>query len=302
MAVGSNPTGLIRTCSLTVERAAHNGLVGGSIPSGSTNLIEGDMVFHIQWRANEGLGDFISGLCYAHSSVIKYQRPVRITFHWPNAENFLYSKDDTESIYDRFQHVLSYMRPVDNLTIDHIFESRPKFRFINNLEEFNPMHGLWYPKELVTVEKGLVVLWTSRYNTKFVGYEKDPAHNVWDKVTNRLVSCGYHVAEVTYRTPISEMMDLIRRCEFGIGYQGMAMQLYKFMWKPLVVISGRVKWCKLLTPQAHIIDDPNLFLGDIQEYVKESKKAISDSLNKHQIYLADIQDPMKHPLYGKEKY
>ena len=260
------------------------------------------MTLHIQWRANEGLGDFISGIGYAHSSVIKYQRPVRVTFHWPNTENFLYSAKDTESIYDRFQCVLGYMRPVEGLTIEHIFDSRPKFRYINNLEEFNPMHGLWYPKDPVIIEKNLVVLWTSRHNTKFVGYEKDPAHDIWDKVIDNLISRNYRVTEITYRTPINEMMDLIHRCEFGIGYQGMAMQLYKFMWKPLIVISGRVKWCKFLTPQAHTISDPNLLLGNVEQYVKESKQAISDTLNNHQMYLADFQDPMKHSFYGKEKY
>lgn len=260
------------------------------------------MNFHIQWRSNEGFGDFISGIGYAHSSVIKYQRPVRVTFHWPNAENFLYTAKDTESIYERFQCVLDHMRPIDGLSIDHIFDSIPKFRFINNLEEFNPMHGLWYPKKPVTIEKDLVVLWTSRHNTKFVGYEKDPAHDYWDQITNALVSYGYRVIEVTYRTPIHEIMNLISRCEFGIGYQGMAMHLYKSMWKPLVVVSGRMKWCKFLSPQACVISDPNLLLGDIEKYVKMSKQAISDTLNKHQMYLSDIQDPTKHPLYGKEKY
>jgi hypothetical protein len=257
------------------------------------------MTFHIQWRANEGIGDFVSGICYAHSSVLKYQKPVRATFHWPNRKDFLFAPDDTESIYDRFECVLNHLKSVDGLTVDHVFESQPKFRYINLLDEFNPMHGLWYTKQPTIIESGLVVLWTSRHNTKFVGYQKDPAHDMWDEIVKRLEMRGYNIVEVTYRTPIKEMIDLIHRCEFGLGYQGLAMHLYKFMWKPLIVISGRAKWCRFLVPQAYTLDDPKLLLGDIARYADKSKGIMEKLLIDHKRYLNDYHNPIMHPLYEK---
>lgn len=257
--------------------------------------------FRIDWRSKEGYGDFITGLGYSHSSVLKYQRPVHINFHWPNPKNYLLSDKDKEPIFFRFEHVFSWFKPVKNLTITHQFNSIPDYRFINELEEFNPLHGLWYSNKQLSVQSGLVVLWTSRYNLSFPGYHKDPLYDHWDKIVDQLKLLGYTVVEVTYRTPIKEVMNLIAKCEFGIGYEGMIHQLFKFMWKPLIVCSSRVDLTKLLIVQASIITDPaQLIYKDISRYIIESKNNIRKALMQHKKYVEDIQDPTKHPLYNKK--
>lgn len=256
--------------------------------------------FNIAWRAKEGYGDFITGLCYAHSSVIKYERPVNITFHWPNPKHYLLSNIDKESILYRFEHILTWLRPVSTLTISHEYSSVPEYRFINELEEFNILHGLWYPKNPTIVEKGLVVFWTSKHNLEFPGLHKDPLYHYWDQIVEDLRLLGYNVVEVTYRTPIAEVMDLINRCEFGIGYEGMIHQLFKFMWKPLIVGSQRVSLTRLLAPQAAIVTKPTpLIQGKLLELLKESKSNIKKLLVQHEQYINNNQDPTKHELYNK---
>lgn len=257
--------------------------------------------FRIEWRSKEGYGDFITGLCYAHSSTIKYQRPVHINFHWPNPKDYLLSSKDKESIYFRFNHILSWLKPVDGLTITHQFSSVPKYRFINELEEFNPIHGLWYPSKTLPTETGLVVFWSSRHNLEFPGYHKDPLYNHWDLIINQLKVLGYNVVEVTYRTPIEEAMNLIARCEFGIGYEGMIHQLFKFMWKPLIVASQRIKLTELLCIQACIITKPEEIIEkDINLLIRLSEKNIKKYMIAHEQYMNDIQDPCLHQLYNKE--
>lgn len=257
--------------------------------------------FNIEWRAAEGYGDFITGLGYAHASTIKYQRPVHINFHWPNPKGYLLSNIDREPIYDRFNHILSYMRPVENLTISHEFSSKPRFRFINELEEFNPIHGLWYTKDKEKIRKGLVVFWTSKHNLKFPGYHKDPLYDYWDQVRTNLEKEGYDVIEITYRTPIIEVMKLITTCEFGIGYEGMIHQLFKFTWRPIVVASQRVKLSRLLAPQAKIVSKPeDLLYNHITHHIAQSKKNIKNLLLEHNYWINDKQDPTMHSLYNKE--
>lgn len=257
--------------------------------------------FRIEWRSKEGYGDFITGLGYAHSSVHKYQRPVHINFHWPNPKDLLLSEKDKESIYFRFNHILTWLRPVSGLTISHQFESVPRYRFINELEEFNPLHGLWYPSKRLPTDPKLVVFWSSRHNLVFPGYHKDPLYDHWNAVVDRLTSMGYIVKEVTYRTPVSRAMDLIAKCQFGIGYEGMIHQLFKFMWKPLVVASQRVSLSRLLCAQAAIVTKPEqLVSGDIERYVQDSRLNIKKLLIKHREYINDVQDPTTHPLYNKE--
>ena len=257
------------------------------------------MTFNIEWRSNIGYGDFITGLGYAHSATIKYGRPVHINFHWPNARDKKQSELDPETMYYRFNHILEYMRPVEGLTISHQWQSIPDYRFINELEEFNPIHGLWYPKNEPPVEKKLVVHWSSIYNLTFPGYHKDPIHDYWGVVIKELKDKGYKVKEVTYRTPVAEAMDLINRCEFGIGYEGMIHQLFKFMWKPLVVASQRVSLTRLLAAQGAIVTKPeDLLHGDINKLVDESKQRINDCLIQHKKYVEDKQDPTLHELYN----
>lgn len=258
------------------------------------------MTLEIEWRSQEGYGDFITGMCYAHSSVIKYQRPVKINFHWPNPKDFLLSDEDKESINYRFNVILDYLRPVDGLTITHTYSSIPEYRFINELEEFNPIHGLWYPKHELITEPGLIVHWSSRHNLTFPGYHKDPLYDYWEEIVDDLRKIGYNVVEVTYRTPIKEVMDLMCRCEFGLGYEGMIHQLFKFLWKPTVIASKRVSLTRLLQAQGCIISHPSQLLGqDIMPYVNESKQRIKRLLVRHEQYLNNKQDPTLHPLYNK---
>lgn len=258
------------------------------------------MTFNIEWRSKEGYGDFITGMCYAHSSVLKYQRPVHIRFHWPNPEGHLLSSIDKEPIVDRFNHILSYMKPVKGLTISHKYSSTPTWRFINELEEFNPLHGLWYTNKSYPVEKKLVAFWTSKHNLVFPGYHKDPLYDHWHIVKSNLENLGYNVVEITYRTPIAEVMKIITTCEFGVGYEGMIHQLFKFTWRPIVVASQRVKLSKLLAIQGAIVTKPPQLLEEnILRYVEQSQKNIDRLAIEHLKYINDVQDPTLHPLYNK---
>lgn len=255
---------------------------------------------NIEWRSQEGYGDFITGLGYAHSSTIKFKQPIHINFHWPNPKDHLLSEKDTESILYRFNYIKSRMREVDGLTIEHTFSSTPPWRFINELEEFNPLHGLWYPKEELITEKGLVVVWSSRHNLTFPGYHKDPVYDWWDMVMNKLTIDGYNVKEITYRTPVSEAMDWMERCEFGVGYEGMIHQLFKFLWKPTVIASQRIGLSRLLAIQGHIVTDYKpLLYGDIQTLVNKSRENILRIKIEHQRYLDDYYNPHEHKLYNK---
>lgn len=258
-------------------------------------------MFHIQFRSAEGYGDFITGLSYAHSSVLKYQRPVNITFHWPNAKDHLLSKIDKESILYRFNHILEWMKPVEGLTIDHKFKSSPPWRFINELEEFNLVHGLWYPSKTLPTDENLVVYWSSRHNLEFPGYHKDPLYDQWDQVVQSLESLGYNVVEVTYRTPIKQTMDLMARCKFGIGYEGMIHQLFKVLWKPTIIASQRVELTRLLCPHSHIITSYDDFINtDLHKMIRNSQKLLKQYEEKLEQYINEKQDPTKHKLYNVE--
>lgn len=259
-------------------------------------------MLNVEWRTGIGYGDYVTGLGYAFTSCIKYQTPVNINFHWNHSEDHLFSQLDTETIVERCNYIQSIMKPHPLVSVSHSFNSKPKFRFINQLDEFNPLHGLWY-STLKPLTSKKVVVWTSRYNLDFPGVDKDPAYYCWEDIIQKVRNAGYQPIEVTYRTPVKEVVSLINECAFGIGYDGLVHQLFKFLWKPLIVFCHRQSLNSLLIPQANLVRYPENFLaGDIQSYINKSKQLVEVTRIKYQEYLDDKMSANEHRLYNTPIY
>lgn len=256
------------------------------------------MTFQIEWNTGVGYGDFVTGLGYAYTSRIRYQRPVQITFHWKNSKSFLYHKSDPETIVDRCNFINSTMVQDSSVHVVHNYNSKIDFRFYNQLEEFNPLHGLWYYSKPLGDSK-TVVLWTTDGNLEFPGTNKDPVNRDWYRVKNKLNDSGYDVVEVTYRTPVKDVVELISNCSFGVGYDGLAHQIFKFMWKPLIVFCERKELNSLLVPQAVLEDDVDRFVNsNIDWYVNKSKTKVENVKQLYSEYLNRKEDPSEHRLYN----
>jgi hypothetical protein len=251
----------------------------------------------VKWKTGVGYGDFVTGLGYAHTASIKYQIPVDIEFHWNHSKDHLFSPKDPETIVDRCNYVYSVMKQNPMVTMSHKFDANAKFRFYNQLDEFNPLHGIWYSSLKNTTKLKHVALWTTENNLSFPGIFKDPVNNRWNEVREKLSDCV--IEEITYRTPVREAIEIIRRCEFGIGYDGLAHQLFKFMWKPLIVFCKRIKLNRLLIPQAHLIETLNEFLyTDTNILVNESRRRIEFVKKQHEDYMNEKMNPNEHRLFN----
>lgn len=258
---------------------------------------------NIEWRSGIGYGDFVTGLGYSRNWAIKTKREINITFHWNHEKSFLFSKKDPETIIDRFNYINSILIPNNNVYIDHKFNSNPKFRFINQLDEFNPLHGLNSSIFDNITKSNKVVIWTTNNNISFPGTIKDPVNEKWKDIISLLKEDGYEVVEVDYRTPIVDVIEHIRTCSFGIGYDGLVHQLFKFMWKPLIVFCKRFDLVELLIPWAYKLKDANEFLfSDYTKYIKISEKLMHDYKNRYKNYLNEYVEIEKHGLYNTPIY
>lgn len=254
---------------------------------------------NVEWRTGIGYGDFVTGLGYARNLQAKNDVDVNIKFHWIFNQYEKYSPNDPETLYERFEYINSILVPNTNITYQHEFKSTPSFRFHNQLDEFNYLHGL-SRTTLPTEKKNLVVVWTTRNNIEFPGEWKDPVHKDWSLIINILKHYGYEVVEVDYRTPIKEVIELIRVCKFGIGYDGLIHQLFKFMWKPLIVFCKRTELNKLLMPWAHLMSSVNDFVNsDINEVIELSNVKMNTIDLEYSRYLRKPFDFDTHPLYNK---
>lgn len=254
-------------------------------------------MFEIKWGTGVGYGDFVTGLGYAHSSAIKYQTPVNIEFHWNHSKDHLFSHLDSETIVERCDYIHSIMRPLPIVSVSHVFDSNPDLRFYNQLDEFNPLHGLWYTDIPANTEPKHVALWTTDFNVSFPGHWKDPVNKRWKDIRSKL--SNYVIEEITYRTPVKEAIEIINRCEFGIGYDGLAHQLFKFMWKPLFVFCDR-KWLNnILVPQAVLLSNADEFINaNVDELLIQAQEKVDRVKKNHLVYINTKMKANEHPLFN----
>lgn len=255
---------------------------------------------HLNFKANFGYGDFISNLAYAYNASIKYKVRVNATFHWEHSRNFKHHIDDPETIIDRFYAIKEDITPNKNCYIAVKSNSKVDYRYINNLDYKNPIHAYYSSKRPIT-NNGHILLWRSTFNSYFPGYEKDPLYNDWEDLINFCEKNGYSVKEVTYRTPVREVLDLISKCDMGIGYDGMIHQLFKIYKKPLIVFCKRYTLNRYLVPHAALENSfENFKKNGIDYYRFMSKKRLKKTIKDYYAWLAETQNPLDHPLFNKK--
>jgi hypothetical protein len=254
-------------------------------------------MLNVKWSTGIGYGDFVTGLGYAHTSAIKYQTPVNIEFHWKHSQDHLFSANDPETIVDRCNYIHSIMRLLSQVSVSHVFNSDPDWRFYNQLDEFNPLHGLWYSTIKPKTEKKHVAIWTTDFNVSFPGKFKDPVNKKWNDIRHKL--SDYVLEEITYRTPVKEAIEIVNRCEFGIGYDGLAHQLFKFMWKPLFVFCER-KWLNnILVPQAILLSHAGEFIDNkSDDLLLQAHEKVNRVRLEHLAYINKKMKADEHPLFN----
>lgn len=241
----------------------------------------------LKWRGGIGYGDTLNAITYSHSCTVRYNQPVYTTIHWPFPCNYKHSAQDPETVVDRFSYVANTMASGRyNVFFNHVFLNKtPPFRYINNPDYDNPLHGVWYHNQQQSVTKKIVV-WSSRHNVESVGHFKDPSIELWDQLIDWLTNQGYQVVEVTYRTPIEEVIQHINECCVGIGYDGMIHQLFKYLWKPIIVVCERFELNQLLVPQAALVGSiDEIYNYGLDVLSKQSEINMRRVKKAHQRYL-----------------
>lgn len=248
------------------------------------------MTLNMKWKCGIGYGDFVSGLCAAHTYSVKSEMPVHIVFYWNHSKDFLYSPLDPEPITYRCDYIFRCMKKIDGVSIDHVFNADVPFRTYNNLDEKNPLHNKWYLGLSSNTKPKHVALWTTEHNTYYPGIIKDPIGKNWDLIRKKLD--GYKIEEITYRTPVNEVVDIINRCEFGIGYDGSVHQLFNFVWKPIFIFCRRLVLNEYLVPQSITFTGTSKFLKmDLGEMIDAAHKKVEAVQMKYDEYLNEKINP-----------
>lgn len=201
----------------------------------------------IQWKGKIGYGDIVSPICYAHNLSHKLQIPVNLTFRWEHGVTQKIHPRDPETLWERASFIdrMCYKGSTQVMVV-HRFENPLDINHTNydwNVVGKDPYHNYWFPSDPNPVKRTsrLIVVNSTEENVvslKDYGKSwKDPAANYWPDIIKALKKKQYGVEIVDYRTPINDLIKMLRTASGFVGYHGTAAWPAKFMHTPSILFA-----------------------------------------------------------------
>jgi hypothetical protein len=250
----------------------------------------------IQWKGKIGYGDIISPICYAHNVSFKLETPVRLTFRWSHGPVHKIHPSDPEALWQRasFFDMLCEKQGTD-VTLIHKFDHPLDINHTNydwNILRNDQYHNHWFPKQPHIGGTNLIVVNSTQGNTKSLKEYgkawKDPVAEYWPDVIQQLTK-KYEVVVVDYRTPVDQLVDLLRKARGFVGYHGTAAWPAKFMKVPSVLFTDGAKLSRNAFPDAYISVKKNLFgdIGGIEQCLDCASERIAINNHMYGDYMPD---------------
>jgi len=270
----------------------------------------------ITWRGTPGVGDFMWALNSAHKYAYVNKIKVNLEFQWEHDEDYLHHFEEEETIIERLNYIHNFYHRKDDVQVTHVFNAKGRYsdwkysddlitneegrlrqvakrnvrknRFWFQSGKFSDEPGGdapetdWIFREDAFTEtyiRNKVVIWRPIFNSEVPRTWKNfLTVEQWDDIISMLRRAGLDITELTYRTPVSEVMYHISTCRQVICYDGMWHYIARNYMKPMVVISNEgitnyhTPHCLRAGPLEK--DDPNIFhyMNNIPDMLGKSKK------------------------------
>lgn len=140
-----------------------------------------------------------------------------------------------------------------------------------------------------------VVVWRATFNAEIPrGWKRMLTNDQWDSIISKLRREGLKVVELTYRTPIREVMFHIRTCRMVLCYDGMWHYIARNFCRAMGVVSSQ-GITKYHTPTAvryspHIDQEPNVhwYIEYIPDMLGDTKRQANIWLDKQKYIYGDM--------------
>lgn len=215
-------------------------------------------------RGGVGAGDMVNHLATAFAWSARYGVRVDMNFHWEESEDWLYHRQDKETVCERLQNMHDVMAENHRVDINHEWES-DMFSFANSMmhdqqarvkykpprffleskeicEDNMPLANHWYA-DWQWVDKPhrrdkTIVLWTPQANKEEIKDYKQVLD--WDPVLLTLdrMFPDHVVVPLNYRDSFAKAYHAIQGCDFCVGYDGMWHYVARLFGKHFVAPTG----------------------------------------------------------------
>lgn len=220
----------------------------------------------VEWKGKIGYGDVVSPLCYAQNqSEIRSERTL-LKFHWPYGK-----QQDPESLPNRVDAIVKYVG-FPGVDVVHKFNSELPCDHTNYtvkaLDDDYKFHNVYFPKVSIRPEKFVVC---SPINNEIpLGVYGKRWKDGLTKQDWRDIVVKYDAVHVDYRTPISELLSVMSKCEGFIGYHGSCAWVARLFGLNMTVHSRDRKMSEWAFPWCNGVSTIEIARFDRDEYIIES--------------------------------
>lgn len=248
----------------------------------------------IEWKGTPGVGDYMMGLNIAHNYSQTTNSPIDFVIHWYHNKDHLHHFEDPETIVERMEYSHNFYKDQHRVSVHHVFNSTDDSLWVNRHRgiQFKPQPNVrinsWVHRStsFSPTDEKKIVIWRPILNAEIPRQWKNIVDNyTWDYIIKLLTTVyGYHVVELSYRNPISEVYYHISNCNFVICYDGMWHYVAKNFLKPMIVFSENVV-TKFHTPNAVMLGKRS-----VREFFNEFETNSIDLYDKLELYKSQIRE------------
>lgn len=238
----------------------------------------------VNWKGKIGYGDIISPICYAHNVSNQLDTKVKLVFHWPHGPSFKQCNEDPETLMERASFIFDRCVK-SNVVLEHRYDSiLPSNFHHDNYDYTDGLHNFWYSKDRNNAyTEEIVVCGTHHNSITMADYGKtwkDPlGEKAWSDLVIQL-SQHHKVVDVSYRTPIQELFNTVKRAKLFIGYHGSVAWVARFLQIPMIVFSSKPKLSGMSFNQAAIKSEIEKdFEKNLSTYIRHSRQKMNNTLN-----------------------
>lgn len=236
----------------------------------------------IQWKGKIGYGDIVSPICYAHNVSYQLEEAVTLTFRWDHGYDHKIDPSDPEPLWQRASYIdMLCDKHGTDVTVLHKFHSPLDINHTNydwDVVGKDKFHNYWRPLDTPhDKDPNLVVVnSTAGNNVSLKQYGKpwkDPIADRWKYVT-KLIAQNYKVEVVDYRTPIRDLVFLLKRARGFVGYHGTAAWVAKFTHTPSLLFADGGSLTRNAFPYAEVTKDTSALkatISNLETYFRQAE-------------------------------
>lgn len=239
----------------------------------------------VTWRGTPGVGDFMWALNSVHNYCYRTNKKVNLEMHWEHEKDYLHHFEDPETIIERMEYIHNFYHRKEDVTVTHVFAKKTRYSDwkynddVVTTEEGRlrvTTRGLNKPKNRFWFESGMytdtiggqtpnpnwifrkdafrqkdakkIVIWTPALNAELPRtWKRFLTNENWDDIIKAMRQAGLQVVELSYRTPIREVIYHISNARLVVCYDGMWHYIARNFCTPMVIVSPE-KITKYHTP------------------------------------------------------